>query len=171
MKILTYLLIMIACTNAWSQTIEYIPIKSPSNKLIIQAEINGKKSYFLVDTGSDISVINSSKLKRLKLCDEKIYDKNHMAIDANGNQTELKKVKNIKVNFTANFYYDEFYSFNIDKISESIEHKSNYRIDGIIGADVLNKYNCTIDYNTNQLSMMSQKKSFDSSKKRKVLSK
>lgn len=141
--ILTLLLFSIA---TFSQQVEYVKMKS-NKKPIIQAEINGKKGYFLVDTGSDISVINSSDLKRYKLEAYKTYGNHRRAIGFNGEKTAVMRVKNVEVIFGERFDHNEFYSLDLSEVIKTIEAKTYMRIQGIIGSDLLTKYNCIIDYN------------------------
>ena len=147
---------ILACFISAGQQVVNIKMKS-SSKPIILTEINGKKAYFLVDTGSDISVINSSLLKKYDLEEEKIYNNSRRAIGFDGGQSQVMKVKNANVIISEFFTHESFYSMDLDKIATSIEAKTNIRIAGILGADVLLKYNCTIDYNQRQLTMIHHK--------------
>lgn len=134
-------------------------------KPIIQAEINGKKGYFLVDTGSEISVINSSDLKKYKLEVNKIYGDHKRAIGFNGETTAVMKIKNADVIFGEQYDHADFYSLNISVLVRSIEAKTNIKISGIMGTDLLTKYNCVIDYNQRHIILV------DSRTKRKFAAK
>ncbi len=134
-------------------------------KPIIQADINGKKGYFLVDTGSEISVINSSDLKKYKLEANKTYGDHKRAIGFNGETTAVMKIKNADVIFGEQYDHDDFYSLNISELVRSIEAKTNIKISGIMGTDLLTKYNCVIDYNQRHIILV------DSRTKRKFAAK
>ncbi len=158
MKYIIYPIFMLLSYGLMGQTVTKIPIKNLQGKPILQARINGKKASFLIDTGSDISVINSTQLRRFDLKDRKVYNVTGGAMGFNGTTTELRKVYGVQVHFTRDLSYGEFYSLNLDRISNQIEAKTHVRIDGIIGADVLSEYDCTIDYGTGHLTMRSKAK-------------
>lgn len=149
----TTLLLIFFSTNILAQEVGYIKMKS-HKKPIIQAEINGKKGYFLVDTGSDISVINSSDLKRFKLDAFKTYGNHKRAIGFDGTTKSIMKIKNAEVVFGEHYDHSQFYSLDIDNLASTIEAKTNIKIHGIMGTDLLTKYNCVIDYNQRQIVMV-----------------
>ncbi|MEM7299114.1 MAG: retropepsin-like aspartic protease [Bacteroidota bacterium] len=158
MKRLLATLMMLSCLTMLGQEVAHIKMKSMS-KPIIQAEINGKKGYFLVDTGADISVINSSLLKKYDLEERKIYGNSRTAVGFNGGRANVMKVKNANVLIGQFFDHKDFYSINLDGVSKSIQAKTNLTIVGIIGADLLMKYNCIIDYNQRHITMVSSRAS------------
>ncbi len=146
----TTLLLVFFSITLFGQEVGYVKMKS-YKKPIIQAEINGKKGYFLIDTGSDISVINSSDLKKYNLEASKIYGDHRRAIGFNGETTAVMKVKNADVVFGEQYEHKEFYCLNMVDLVKTVEAKTNLKISGILGADLLTKYNCVIDYNQRQL--------------------
>ena len=81
----------------------------------------------------------------------KIYGDSQRAIGFGGNTATAMKVKNAEVVLGDQFDHQTFYSLDLDAISKGIEAKTSYKISGIIGTDLLKKYNCVIDYNQRQL--------------------
>ena len=142
----TTLLLLLFAGSLFSQEVSYIKMKS-LKKPIIQAEINGKKGYFLIDTGSEISIINTSDLNRYKLQVAKTYGDHRRAIGFNGQTTAVMKIKNADVVFGDQYDHEEFFSLNISELVRSIEAKTGIKVAGIMGTDLLTKYNCIIDYN------------------------
>lgn len=159
MKTVVTLAALFFSISLTAQFSENIRIKSLSSKPIVQVEINGKKGYFIVDTGSDISIINTTQLRRYDLESKKVYNTDRRAIGINGRTEGVMKIDKVKVDLSESFAHDTFYSLNIDRIATSIEAKTNYRIVGIIGADVLIKYNCIIDYNQRHITLISNRSS------------
>lgn len=151
MKLLsTTLLALIISCYAYGQEVGYVKMKS-LKKPIVQANINGKKGFFLVDTGSDISIINTTDLKKYKLEVTKTYGDQRRAIGFNGEKESVLKIKNAEVVFGDRYDHTEFYSLNISELIKTIEAKTNIKINGIMGTDLLTKYNCVIDYNQRQI--------------------
>ncbi|MEO1255577.1 MAG: retropepsin-like aspartic protease [Bacteroidota bacterium] len=155
--LITSFIALIISSSCLAQEVGYIKMKS-FKKPIVQAEINGKKGYFLVDTGADISIINASDLKKYKLETAKIYGDHKQAIGFNGNKTCVMKVKNAEVRFESEFDHKNFYSFDITSVVRVIEAKTNLKISGILGSDWLMKYNCVIDYSQRRVIMVDSRR-------------
>lgn len=128
-------------------------------KPIIQAEINGKKGFFLIDTGADVSVINTSLLKRFDLEEVEIYRDSKRVIAFNGVKSQVMKIKGAKMLIGKQLDHYKFYSLDLDELTQSIEAKTGLKISGIIGADLLLKYNCIIDYNQRHVTMVNSRAS------------
>ena len=152
----TTLLLVFMSLSLLSQEVGYIKMKS-YKKPIVQADVNGKKGYFLVDTGAEISVINTADLQRFKLEAAKIYGDHKRAIGFNGETTSVMRIKNAEVTFGELYDHKDFYSLDLANLILSIEAKTGIRIHGIIGTDVLTKYNCVIDYNQRQIVLVTNK--------------
>ena len=125
------------------------------SKLIVKASVNGKNGFFLIDTGSSISLLNSSVLKKYKL-EENPFD-HRKAIGFNGSRMIIKKVSNGNVVLGETFSHDDFYSMDLSRIADAIFAETGIKIVGIIGADLLIKYKGIIDYNQRYLTLIEKK--------------
>lgn len=139
-----------------AQTVEKIRIQGV-DKTIIKGDLNGKKAFFLVDTGSDLSIINSAHLDRFKLKEQEIYGGSREAIGFNGETAAVKKVANANLLIGETLNHSSFYSLDLSKLCKSIEAKTHVTISGIIGADLLKKYNCVIDYQLRQITFLNMR--------------
>lgn len=155
MKALTTILVMGICLNTMGQKMSSIKLRSYS-KPIVKAEINGKKAYFLIDTGSSISIINASELGKFDIKELSKMDRKK-AVGFNGDREWIQLVTNAKTTFGDLFEYRKFYSMNLDHIVKSIYAETQIRIVGIIGADFLQRHNCVIDYGKNNLIMLDKR--------------
>ena len=153
MKVLiSTLLVITAFSLSGQRTVKMNSLKIHNlSKLIVKASVNGKNGFFLIDTGSSISLINSSQLKRYKL-EENPFD-HRKAIGVNGSRVLIRKVSNSNVVLGESFSHDNFYSMDLSRISASILAETGIKIVGIIGADLLIKYNGVIDYNQRYLTL------------------
>lgn len=112
-----------------------VPIVS-DKRPIIQVEVNKRKCYFLIDTGSSIGILNMTDAKLLGF---KIGSKlMATAIGATGNEMDLYHVKDIDVNIMGIKMY-QFVATNIDSIVESIRQATGFAISGIIGTLQINQ--------------------------------
>ena len=124
-----------------------------TNHIIIDAAVNNVDGKFLIDTGASNSCIDLSKSKKFKLNFGKSDEQALSATD------EIKETYISKKN---SLLIDEYYIkdfdiilFNMKHVIKSLLDKDKIEIDGIIGADILIKYNCSIDYKENKLLIMS----------------
>ncbi|MFK7954423.1 MAG: aspartyl protease family protein [Ekhidna sp.] len=153
MKALLTLPLLFISLITISQDVEHIRMVA-IDKPIVKVDINGKKAFFLVDTGADISVINSGSIEKYDLEESKIYSNSARAISFNGNTSSVMRVKNAQLTLAENFDHQDFFSMDLSRLIEVIKAKTTIRITGILGADLLLKYHCIIDYNQRQITMV-----------------
>ena len=116
---------------------EWQEIKPP----IIQFEVSGEKRYFMVDSGSDISILNTIEAKTLH-DDYKIGNVKCDISTVNGSMEQVSmfyylKILNIK---------QRFYTRDLSYIN-NIYYDENIKLFGILGADWLQNRKAVIDYN------------------------
>ena len=116
---------------------EWQEIKPP----IIQFEVSGEKRYFMVDSGSDISILNTIESKTLH-DDYKIGNVKCDISTVNGSMEQVSmfyylKILNIK---------QRFYTRDLSYIN-NIYDDENIKLFGILGADWLQNRKAVIDYN------------------------
>lgn len=116
---------------------EWQEIKPP----IIQFEVSGEKRYFMVDSGSDISILNTIEAKKLH-DDYKIGNVKCDISTVNGSMEQVSmfyylKILNIK---------QRFYTRDLSYIN-NIYDDENIKLFGILGADWLQNRKAVIDYN------------------------
>jgi len=127
-----------------------IPFKILStNHIIVDAAVNDVNGKFLIDTGASNSCIDLNKSQKFKLNFEKSDEQATSATD------EIKDTYISKKNLLLidKYYINDFdvILFNMKHVIKSLLDKDEIEIDGIIGADILIKYNCCIDYRENKL--------------------
>lgn len=151
MKLLLTTLAIVIYLNVFAQNVIHLEMKSLKYKPIIEATINGAKAYFIVDTGSDISILDKSILKAFNVQEIRLSNQNKKAMGFNGAVVDIARVKNAQVNLGDCFVHNTFYTLNLKSLVDSIERKTDVNISGILGADLLIKYNCIIDYDQKKL--------------------
>ena len=120
-----------------------------TNHIIVKAEVNNIFGNFIVDTGASNSCIDLNKSEKFKLNFKKSDEQASSATD------EIKDTYISKKNLLLidNYYINDFdvILFNMKHVIKSLLDKDEIEIDGIIGADILIKYNCCIDFKENKL--------------------
>lgn len=119
-------------------------IKITTNHVLINAKINNANGIFLLDTGSNSTVINKKKYKKFKLD----YRKNKKNAICTGNSNiEMNVSFNNKISFKNLTSENNTISLiDFKHINDALKDSCKFQVDGIIGSDVLIKHNAKIDY-------------------------
>ena len=120
-----------------------------TNHIIVDAAVNNVNGKFLIDTGASNSCIDLNKSEKFKLNFEKSDEQASSATDKI-KDTYISKKNLLLID---NYYINDFdvILFNMKHVIKSLLDKDEIEIDGIIGADILIKYNCCIDFKENKL--------------------
>ena len=127
-----------------------IPFKIlTTNHIIIDAAVNNVYGKFIIDTGASNSCIDLNKSDKFKLNYGKSDEQASSATD-DIKDTYISKKNLLLID---KYYIHDFdiILFNMEHVIKSLLDKDEIEIDGIIGADLLRKYNCCIDFKENTL--------------------
>jgi hypothetical protein len=133
-------------------------MRTIGTKVIIEASLNGKKANFLVDTGADISVIDKNQLKRFGIRYTDSSNPRGHAVGFNGSTEKIIQLRNVDLQLGEIFTHNHVFALDLSGIVNFINQKTNVKIAGIIGADILMKYKTIIDYDQKSLILSSYKK-------------
>ena len=127
-----------------------IPFKILStNHIIVDAAVNNVDGKFLIDTGASNSCIDLNKLDKFKLNYGKSVEQALSATDKI-KETYISKKNSLLIG--EHHINDlDIILFNMKHVIKSLLNKDEVEIDGIIGADILIKHNCCIDYEEKKL--------------------
>lgn len=130
--------------------------KIATNHLELKAKINGVKGRFILDTGASNSCVSLDAVANFNLLTEETETK---AAGAGATDMDTKLSKNNKLQIeswkTKKF---NLVLFDLSHVNTAlIQHKAK-EVDGIIGADVLQKGKAIIDYSQNALYLRKAKK-------------
>ena len=121
-----------------------------TNHLIISLKINGKKGYFIIDTGASNTCVCKKMQDYFNLqlaCDEKIMatgasNRQFNASQSQNNTLKIKKFKSDKQTIVL---------FDLSHINEAFKKENIKPIQGILGADILLQQKAVIDYYNKRL--------------------
>lgn len=103
---------------------------------------NRKKLNFLLDTGSNLSYINSSILS---LLDHEIIDRKSSVVGFEGNEVSTGSCK-ITVTYKRKKFEEEFSMADLDAAFKVIKQESGVQLHGILGSRFFEKYKYVIDF-------------------------
>jgi hypothetical protein len=111
---------------------------------VVEGRINGKIARFIVDTGASCSLLNESASEYFDFKYRTVPDENVTGLNG---ESQLKRALDCVIHLgplhlTHNFFKTQ----NMVSIVSIIERNENIVISGIIGADILDKYQITIDF-------------------------
>jgi len=123
----------------------YIKLRTMATKhLEIKASINGVKGRFILDTGASSSCVGFEGIEKFNL---QVQETDTKAAGAGAVDMETKvspknsiKIKNWKYNAITLVVFD------LTHVNTALEQQSELKVDGILGADILEKGKGIIDY-------------------------
>jgi hypothetical protein len=136
-------LFLTAFTN---ETYEYVTIVDWQFKPIIKVDLNGKSAYFLVDTGSDMTILHRNLASRYDFSPILTASSQHQALGLSGKVQTIHKVKDVELKIGSTQVKALFKTYDISAIVNSLRDRVGVRISGIVGSDVMKRYGFIIDY-------------------------
>jgi hypothetical protein len=132
-------------SNAVSQlkfiTIKHIPV--------VEGRINGKRAYFIIDTGASCSILNQSVADRFGF---KFFAAVNGNVAGFGGTAKISQVFNCVIEFgPLRIGNVPFHTRQMDDLASVIWDQEFIEIAGIIGSDIFKRYEIGIDYKTNTI--------------------
>lgn len=121
--------------------------------LLISLKVNGKPSRMLIDTGASHTVFDSTRIKRL-LNSEKMESHNKLSTGLGTNDMKSQLVVIGKI-VLGKIEVRNYKSVVIDlsHVNVAYSQMKQKPIDGVLGSDILRKYNAVIDYGRKSLKL------------------
>ena len=147
-KLLPLIFITTGC--ATMQAPEYSEIDTSCNICIVNGELNGKKTYFLIDTGAGITTLDLNQSKYFGFS----YAITDVEVAGFANTVasvkEARGVESIEIN-GIKISEERVYTENMSNLVRYIETCSYKRIGGIIGLPLIKRQGLVIDLVNNKL--------------------
>ena len=120
-------------------------IAQPDGKLsFIKTNINGKEAYLLIDTGANLTVIDTKAAAHLGLKTRESGGD----ITGIGGTTLMQEATNVKfIELGPNDYPVKVMVSDISGVLETINSAVSFKVVGILGSDFLTQNRMVIDYN------------------------
>lgn len=138
---------------------------SYKHKPIVEMSINGKKTWVLLDTGSDITILDINTKNEFDFSTTKKEGYEVPGFGSENNQ--LHRAYNANLMFGNTQLRCAMYAFDISNIVTSIKERTGKRITAIIGTHLMRTYGFVIDMGNDTVVMYSKIKK---SKKQKNIS-
>lgn len=123
-------------------------IKSISEKrLIVEGKVNGKESFFLLDTGASVGLMDYKQKKDFGLKEGRSYG--GTLVGAGGKMNKVKVCETFA--YVEERIIPQFLLADIGNVVESIEQETGVKILGIIGLQQMKIANISLDMNDNDI--------------------
>ena len=119
-------------------------IRTGTNHFEIKAELNGVEGRFILDTGASNTCVGIDLAERFNLMSE-VSEIKAAGAGARDMETHISKKNNLKIGDWQN-KKQSIVLFDLVHVNEALTAHNAKTVDGIIGADVLNKARAIIDY-------------------------
>ncbi len=163
MKYLTFLrlplglllLALLSSPHGIAQTTIELDMMSQDDKPLVQARINGQNAYFLVDTGSDISLLFAEFQEVFGFQTNDGSPSGLKSITGvQGRSVALQRTYNARVEAEGCFFPIRFPALEGGRYLEVVKKNSELRIVGIIGVDLMRQLKVQIDYSRNKVALV-----------------
>ncbi len=135
--------------------IKIIPIDDDGFHLMMEILINEQKANMIIDTGASRTVFDSNKIMKFVSEENSEFEKNEKlstGLGTNTLQSEAIELDNIQLGeLTINKY--KAVVLDMSHINQSYSAIKIPEIDGVIGGDLLKKYNAEISYQSELLKL------------------
>lgn len=111
---------------------------------IVKATLNGKTAYFIVDSGSDVSLLHKSDASDYAFTPKKRATKSIIGVSG-GNQS-LYEAPDIDLKMAGHRLQTQFYATDLSTVVKALFISTGIAVSGIIGIDLMRKYGFEIDY-------------------------
>lgn len=137
---------------------KYIKIKLKriaTNHLELKASINSVKGRFILDTGASNSCVGLDSISHFNL-EAKESETKAAGAGATDMETQQSENNTLKISEWKTKKC-HLVLFDLSHVNTALEQHNANKVDGIIGADILQKGKAFIDYNKNILYLKKQK--------------
>ena len=147
-SLLVPLLLLVACAPV--DQIASVNIDTSCNLCIVEGEINGKKAYFIMDTGAGLTTFDINQAKHFG------FTSTECDLSVSGFTNNVEPIQqavgitSIRIN-EVDVTGDIIYTTNMSNLVKHIQLCANKRISGIIGVPIIKKHGLVIDLTNNRL--------------------
>jgi len=142
-------MIFLFCSYTQGQdTVKIIRLKGHP---IVAGSLNGKKAFFLVDSGANITILNINDVNRYQIRYSESISKVKIISGLTANQTEILVATNTSLYLGNRKMEACFKLLDLSNLRDSIGVSDGIWINGIIGSDLMKKYKFTIDYGNQEI--------------------
>ena len=143
-RIVLACLVLTGCSPSEYIGLTVFKMDTSCNLCIVEGEINGKKTYFLVDTGAGLTTFDTNQSKYFGFSSVETDQEIGSFSNERSKIQEAVGIRSIKINgleVTGGINY----ATNMYNLVNHVQQCSNKTISGIIGVPIIKRFNLVID--------------------------
>ncbi|MEO9854181.1 MAG: retropepsin-like aspartic protease [Reichenbachiella sp.] len=159
-KIVTFMIVGLIHNFTQAQELDVVEAKY-RGKPIIQMMLNGQKTWVLLDTGSDFTVLDTKVKDKYEF---HILSSNDASLKVPGfgsTGNQLAPASHVKLEFGEVRLRGPVFAFDLSAVAKSIQRRTGKRIAGIIGTRMMSTYGFVIDMRSGTASIEVKRKKKD----------
>ena len=133
--------------------IQLLFIEDDGYHLLIKVKLNGKGATMLIDTGASRTVFDRSRM--LRYAEERDFlsiDKLSTGLGTNKMETHSTWIKNFRIG-KLSLQHFETILLDLSHVNNSYARLDLPAIDGVLGSDLMMKYEAVIDYRAKEMKL------------------
>lgn len=125
-----------------------VPIEDDGYHLLIEIKINGQKANLVLDTGASRTVFDKNELENYIKNDSSEFQENEKLSSGLGTNTMKSEAITLDSLELGTFEINDYLALTLDleHVKQSYESLNLPKIHGVLGGDLLKKYNAVIYY-------------------------
>lgn len=146
MKKITAIFMIVGLIHNFTQAQDLDVIEAKyRGKPIIQMMLNGQKTWVLLDTGSDFTVLDTTVKDKYQFNIVRSGDASLKVPGFGSTNNQLTPAVNVKIEFGEVKLRGPIFAFDLSPVAKSIQRRTGKRISGIIGTRMMSTYGFVID--------------------------
>lgn len=115
-----------------------------SGHIVFHLFLNDIPALFLLDTGASGTILTREAIEKFSL---EMRDTEESGTGAGSNNLKMHLAVQNKLIFKEKTIENiDLFVMDLSNVNSSFEDLGHLAIDGVLGADILSKYNCVVDY-------------------------
>ena len=127
----------------------HVEIVSMEKVPIVKCLLNGKEAYFVLDSGSDVTLVHSPNAGKYGFSYKNRSSKS--IVGASGGNQPLFEANTVDLVAGTQMLNTRFYATDLSTVVASLSKSTGITVSGILGMDLMRRYGFEIDYSNQQL--------------------
>ena len=132
--------------SSQSITVEIVNIEKVP---IVKCMLNGKEVYFVLDSGSEITLVHGPDAGKYGFTIKNGSSKS--IVGASGGYQSLHEAQSVELTIGQQSLKTQFYATDLSVVVDFLSISTGFNISGIVGMDLMRRYGLEIDYSNQQL--------------------
>jgi hypothetical protein len=123
-------------------------MKLPTHHALVEASINGKSGYFIIDTGAQATVIHHESAEKFSLVQENEAPSTEATGVGGSITTRSYLIESLIIEGNA-VSLSSVYSMDLSHVVDALNSFTEEKIDGVLGQDIMEVHEAIIDTASN----------------------